>query len=137
MLQMKDSTYSSCTLLMRPDLGERTLMHASACRWLIERLDFQQTFIITAAIKAVSFAPLLVLLVMLEEGTCCFAFLSSWKRRHMEQTVLDAADPEANLALTEPLIEEIESDFEHHPASSANHANGELDHDSAVHVDRR
>jgi len=78
---------------------------------LIEKLDFQQTFIITAAIKAVSFAPLLVLLVLLEEGTCCFACLPGWKRRHLEQSVLDAADPEANLALLAPLISEVDRDL--------------------------
>lgn len=85
-------------------------MFDGACRLLIEKLDFQQTFIITAAIKAVSFAPLLVLLVLLEEGSCCFACLPSWRRRALEQSILDAADPEANPALTSPLLAEMEEE---------------------------
>ena len=99
------------------------------CRVLIERLDFQQTFIITAAIKAVSFAPLLVLLVMLEEGTCCFACLPGWKRRHLEQSVLDAADPEANLALAAPLIAEADREDCQPPAHETRATNGEASSD--------
>ena len=100
------------------------------CRLLIERLDFQQTFIITAAIKAVSFAPLLLLLVLLEEGTCCFACLPSWKRRHLEQAILDAADPEANPALAAPLIAEAEREDDQADVNGTNAINGETSSDT-------
>ena len=107
------------------------------CRLLIERLDFQQTFIITAAIKAVSFAPLLVLLVLLEEGTCCFACIPGWKRRHLEQSILDAADPEANLALAAPLIAEADREDDQ-PAVNGMHAtHGESSSDMASHTNGR
>lgn len=102
-------------------------------RLLIERLDFQQTFIITAAIKAVSFAPLLVLLVLLEEGTCCFACLPSWKRRHLEQSILDAADPEANLALAAPLIAEADREGDP-PAVNGMHATNEETSSDVAHT---
>ena len=86
-------------------------------------LDFQQTFIITAAIKAVSFAPLLVLLVLLEEGSCCFACLPGWKRRHLEQAMLDAADPEANVALAAPLLSDIDTEDRPQLVNGMEHAN--------------
>ena len=107
------------------------------CRLLIERLDFQQTFIITAAIKAVSFAPLLVLLVMLEEGTCCFACLPGWKRRHLEQSVLDAGDPEANLALAAPLIAEADREDDQPPVRGKHATNGEAISDMMAHTNGR
>ena len=97
------------------------------CRLLIEKLDFQQTFIITAAIKAVSFAPLLVLLVLLEEGSCCFACLPGWKRRHLERAVLDAADPEANVALAAPLLADIDTDSRQQLTNGMQHADDEAE----------
>ncbi len=98
-----------------------------ACRLLIEKLDFQQTFIITAAIKAVSFAPLLVLLVLLEEGSCCFACPPGWKRRHLERAVLDAADPEANVALAAPLLADIDTDSRQQLTNGMQHADDEAE----------
>ena len=74
-----------------------------------------------------SFAPLLVLLVLLEEGSCCFACLPGWKRRHLERAVLDAADPEANLALAAPLLADIDAESRGQLANGMQHADGEAE----------
>ena len=74
-----------------------------------------------------SFAPLLVLLVLLEEGSCCFACLPGWKRRHLERAVLDAADPEANVALAAPLLADIDAESRPQLANGMQHANGEAE----------
>ena len=46
---------------------------------LIERLGFQSTFLVTAAIKALSFAPLLLLLGLLDEQLPCCNLC--WRRK--------------------------------------------------------
>ena len=74
-----------------------------------------------------SFAPLLVLLVVLEEGSCCLTCLPGWKRRHLERAVLDAADPEANVALAAPLLSDIDAESRLQLANGVEHANGEAE----------
>ena len=51
------------------------------CRILIERMGFQSTFLVTAAIKALSFAPLLLLLGLLDERMPCCSVLCCRRRR--------------------------------------------------------
>ena len=60
---------------------------ACACRILIERMGFQSTFLVTAAIKALSFAPLLLLLGLLDERMPCCGALCCRRRKGMAEGV--------------------------------------------------
>ena len=74
---------------------------------LIELIGFQNTFLVTAAIKALSFVPLLALLFLLDEGApCCQA----WVKRATGMRVDNAPAAEAEPAdpLQAPLLAGVE-----------------------------
>ena len=79
-----------------------------ARRVLIELIGFQHTFLVTAAIKMLSFVPLLALLFLLDEGTpCC----RPWGKRAMAAGVdaPTAANSDAD-PLQAPLLVGVEPD---------------------------
>lgn len=66
------------------------------CRVLIERLGFQSTFLVTAAIKALSFAPLLLLLGLLDEQLPCCG--PCWRSKPVRNAAVNGGGPEPDLA---------------------------------------
>lgn len=67
-----------------------------ACRLLIERYGYQTTFLITAALKAVAYVPLIPLLTVVDDGIGRFS--CGWKRSQQE------ADEESDEISTQPLL---------------------------------
>ena len=70
----------SCTGPPNPLAGQAplTLGRTAPRRVLIELIGFQNTFLVTAGIKALSFVPLVALLFLLDEGLPCCQL---WVRR--------------------------------------------------------
>lgn len=96
--------WGSC-MQMSFDLGHTTCIPTYAsfsyeclhCRLLIERYGYQTTFLITAALKAVAYFPLILLLTVVDDGIGRFS--CGWKHSQQE------SDEESDEISTRPLLE--------------------------------